>query len=47
MKKMKFKELPKFWKNLIIGLNITNIGLFILLVCYIWSILGDLIKVMF
>ena len=47
MKKMKFKELPKFWKNLIIGLNIVNIGLFILLVCYIWTSIGHLVKVMF
>ncbi len=47
MKKMKFKELPKFWKNLIIALNIVNVSLLILLVCYIWTSLGDLVKVMF
>ena len=47
MKKMKFKELPKYWKKLIIALNIVNVSLLILLVCYIGTSIGDLVKVMF
>ena len=44
---MKFKELPQKWKNVIIGLRVTAIVLFILLLANIWTTLGPLIMVMF
>lgn len=45
--KMKFKELPIFWKNLIIVLISLTIILAVLLVSYIWNSIGSLISVMF
>ncbi len=44
---MNFKELPKKWKNIIIGLRVAVIVLFILLIANIWTTLGSLIRVMF
>ncbi len=44
---MNFKELPQKWKNIIIGLRVTVIVLFILLIVNIWTTLGSLIRVMF
>lgn len=43
---MKFKELPQKWKNIIIGLRVAAIVLFILLITNIWTTLGPLIMVM-
>ncbi len=44
---MKFKDLPQKWKNIIIGLRVAAIVLFILLITNIWTTLGSLIMVMF
>ena len=44
---MKFKELPQKWKNIIMGLRVSAIVLFILLIANIWTTLGSLIMVMF
>lgn len=44
---MKFKELPQKWKNIIIGLRVTAIVIFILLITNIWTTLGSFIMVMF
>lgn len=44
---MKFKELPQKWKNIIMGLRVTAIVLFILLIANFWTTLGSLIMVMF
>lgn len=44
---MKFKELPRKWKNIIIGLRVTVIVLLLLLIANIWTTLGSLIMVMF
>lgn len=44
---MKYKELPPKWKNIITGLRVTAIVLFILLITNIWATLGSLIMVMF
>lgn len=46
-KQMTFKELPQKWKNIIIGLRVTAIVLFILLITNIWTTLGPLMMVMF
>lgn len=44
---MKFKDLPQKWKNIITGLRVAAIVLFILLIANVWTTLGSLIRVMF
>jgi hypothetical protein len=46
-KKMKFKELPQFWRRTIIALLFLVILLTMVLVCYFWMTLGSLIGVLF
>lgn len=45
--KMKFKELPVFWKRTVVSLIFLNLALLIGLICYIWMTVGSLIQVMF
>lgn len=45
--KMKFKELPKFWKIAILTLTSTAVLFTAVLASYIWCSVGELFMVMF
>lgn len=43
---MKFKELPKKWKTIIVSLSVSSVLLIVSLVVYVMNTLGSLIHVM-
>lgn len=43
---MRFKDLPKEWRNKIIFLRILAVSLSIIFLLYVWFTLGSLLRVM-